>query len=561
MQIKSFKIKIIIPAIIVLAALVVMLNVFLLFRFSALNNALVNEKLTANINSLNMYLEDSKANSRAAAVSMSNNYDVKKAIRERNTGALLRIFTPTHSLYRINYYTITDNEGNVLARTHEPSNFGDSVLNQQNVKDALSGKVSTYFEAGTAVKVSVRTGAPVYDENGALLGVISAGVRFDSDSAVEELKKLFNAEVTIFSGNVRINTTIKQNGQSVAGTTLDPRIAEVVMEKKREYSGNAEILGVQYETFYKPLVNAQNEVFAIFCLGISRAEIIESANKSVRDGIILGLLGLAVSIIVLFIVISTISEPIIKLSEEMDRIANGNLNIVIDVKSDDEVGLLAKSFQKAADTIHKLLDDINIMIAEHEKGNTDYCLSVDEFRGDYKALALSVLKFASFGLRDHLLGIANRRSFDNRLNWEWKRAVSESASIGILIINIDKFKNYNETYGRLQGDVALQTVAKAAQQQLKSSYFIARRDGDELIVLLPSTDSDGALTTAETIRRDVEKALIPCAKLGGVKVTVSIGVSVQSPTQGKLVENFVLMADNALGKAKEAGRNKVVILN
>jgi diguanylate cyclase (GGDEF)-like protein len=492
---------------------------------------------------------------------MSNNYDVKKAIRERNTGALLRIFTPTHSLYRINYYTITDNEGNVLARTHEPSNFGDSVLNQQNVKDALSGKVSTYFEAGTAVKVSVRTGAPVYDENGALLGVISAGVRFDSDSAVEELKKLFNAEVTIFSGNVRINTTIKQNGQSVAGTTLDPRIAEIVMEKKREYSGNAEILDVQYETFYKPLVNAQNEVFAIFCLGISRAEIIESANKSVRDGIILGLLGLAVSIIALFIVISTISEPIIKLSEEMDRIANGNLNIVIDVKSDDEVGLLAKSFQKAADTIHKLLDDINIMIAEHEKGNTDYCLSVDEFRGDYKALALSVLKFASFGLRDHLLGIANRRSFDNRLNWEWKRAVSESASIGILIINIDKFKNYNETYGRLQGDAALQTVAKAAQQQLKSSYFIARRDGDELIVLLPSTDSDGALTTAETIRRDVEKALIPCAKLGGVKVTVSIGVSVQSPTQGKLVENFVLMADNALGKAKEAGRNKVVILD
>ena len=555
---KSFKIKIIIPAVVVLAALVIALNVFLLVNFSTQRDALIGEKLSANINSLKLYLDNSKANSRAAAVSMALNPDVVRAVRERGTGELLRIFTPTHSLYRINYYTICDSNGTVLARTHEPANFGDSVLGQQNIKDALAGKVSTYFEEGTVVKVSVRTGSPVYDTDGTLIGAVSAGIRFDTDSTINELKELFKSEVTVFFGDTRIVSTITRDGHSIAGTKLDPGIADVVIHNKQEYSGSAYILGTQYRTFYMPLLNARNEAFAAFFVGINDVEITAVTTRAIRNGILLGLGGLAVSILILFIIISSISDPIVRLSGDMERIANGNLNIEIKVKGEDEVGRLAGSFQKVAVTIHKLLEEINVMIGEHEKGNTDYCLNAGEFEGDYKSLALSVLKLTALSMKDQLTGVPNRRSFDNRLGWEWKRAINDKTSIGILIVNLDKFKNYNETFGRRQGDTALRTVVKTINQTLRPSEdFIARRESDEFFILLPATDSDGAVRVAETIRREVEKALIPSTELEGVKVTVSIGVNTQVPVPGKLVDNFISSADSALDKAKETGNSVV----
>jgi methyl-accepting chemotaxis protein len=559
MRRKSFKTRIIIPTVVVLTALVVALNIFLSIEFSSQSDSLINEKLAANTNSLKLYLDNSKANSRAAAVSMALNPVVIKAIRERDTNALLRIFTPTQRLYQINYYTICDSEGVVLARTHEPENFGDSVLGQQNIKDALGGRVSTYFEEGTVVKVSVRTGSPVYDTDGKLIGVVSAGVRFDLDSAVNELKEHLESEVTIFLGDIRIATTITRNGQSIAGTPLNPEIAKVVIQEKREYSGNAKIIGEKYKTFYMPLLNSKNEVFAVFFSGIPEAETLAVFNRSIRNGILLGLGGLAVSIILMFFIISSISEPIIRLSGEMDRIARGNLNINIDVKSDDEIGLLAESFQRVSDTIHTLLDEINMMIAEHEIGNTEYSVNAAQFQGDFQSLARSILKFASFGLKDQLTGIANRRSFDNRLNWEWKKAVSDSIPISILIMDMDNFKKYNDIFGHQQSDVALQTVVKTIKQSVRPLDFLARWDGDEIMLLLPSTDSNDAATIAEKIRKDIEKALVPSAELAGVKVTVSIGVNTQTPTPGKSADRFISLADTALYKAKETGRNKVVV--
>ena len=557
---KSFKTKIIIPPFTVVSAFVVCLIILLSIGFFSQRDALIDEKLSANTNSLRLYLETSKANSKAAAVSMAFNPDAVKAVSERNTADILQIFNSVLDLYHINYFTVCDGSGVVLARTHEPGSYGDSVLGQQNVRDALDGKVSTYFEEGTAVKVSVRTGSPMYDAEGNLIGVVSAGVRFDMESAVNELKKLFHSEVTIFIGDVRVATTIIRDGQSITGTKLDPVIADIVLNGKQEYSGDADILGERYITFYMPLLNARGEAFAVFFLGIPKVELMEVSNKLMRNGIILGIVGLLITIVLAYFIISSITEPLIRLSGEMEHIANGNLNINIDVKGDDEVGLLAGSFQKVADTIHKLLDDINVMVTEHENGNTDYTLKASDYQGDYQTLALSVLKFASFGMRDQLTGIANRRSFDNRLSWEWKRAISGRTPISILIIGIDSFKKYNDSYGRRQGDVALQTVVKIANFSVRPSVdFIARRDGDEIILLMPYTDSKNAVSTAEKIHRDIEKALIPSAELGGVKVTVSIGVCTQMPTQGSPVNNFVAMADNALSMAKEKGRNKVIV--
>ena len=556
---KSFKAKIIIPVIVVIVALVVTLNVFLSIRFSAMSDNLVNEKLIANANSLRFFLEDSKANTREAAVSMAVNPDAIKAISERNSNEIARLFGFMESLYRIDHFTVCDDEGTVLARTFDPDTYGDSGMDQQSVLDALNGKISTYYETAALINVAVRTGCPVFDEDGELIGVVLAGVRLDTENAVEDLKKIFISDVTMFLGDTRIASTMTRNGESIIGTKLDPRIAEIVIKNRQEYSGEVDILGEKYAAFYMPLLDANEEAFATFFLGIPVAELTAALSSSIRAGMILGLCGLIVSIVVLFIILSSISEPIVKLSKDMNHIADGNLGIEIHVKGEDEVAELGKSIQKATDVIHKLLEDIDFMINEHEKGNTDYFLNSGEFRGDYRVLADSVLLLVSLGMRDPLTGIPNKRSFENRLPLEWYRAAREKAPLSLLVIDMDEFKNYDYRFGDEQGDKTLQMVAKTIKGTLKRLIdFVARWGGEKFMVLLPMTDSAGALIVAEKVRKIIESLEIPCADPNGAKVTVSIGVNTQIPLPDSPVDNFVSAAEDALLKAKEAGKNRVM---
>jgi diguanylate cyclase (GGDEF)-like protein len=162
-------------------------------------------------------------------------------------------------------------------------------------------------------------------------------------------------------------------------------------------------------------------------------------------------------------------------------------------------------------------------------------------------------------LLDQLTGIANRRSFDEKVRVELKRAAREREPISILVMDIDKFKEFNDNYGHQQGDIVLQTASTVLQKSLRRpADFAARWGGEEFVVLLPNTPLEGALEVAEQIRANIEKEPIPCGGLTK-NVTVSIGVNALVPPHDNsdCIESFFSNADKALYKAKELGRNKV----
>jgi len=162
------------------------------------------------------------------------------------------------------------------------------------------------------------------------------------------------------------------------------------------------------------------------------------------------------------------------------------------------------------------------------------------------------------GVIDPLTDIANRRGFNERLEIEWAHAIRDKSILSILMIDIDHFKHYNDTYGHPQGDVLLQTIAGIFRQTLvRSTDYAARWGGEEFTVLLPGTNMDGALKIAERIRSDAENATVPRADGSVTHVTISIGVYSQSPQPGDLANDFVTGADKALYTAKRTGRNKV----
>ena len=559
---KSFKSKVIVPAVIILITLTVVLTSYMTLKFLSYSDAFINKKIRANTDFLKLHISDHKGHSRAAATSMAHNPKAIKAIKSRDRDEILQVFTPVLKLYQITYFTITDEKGTVLVRTYDPDHVGDSLLKQQNVRDALDGKISTYFEDGTAIRVSIRTGAPVYDTDGTLIGVISAGVRFDTDEAVDILKELLHAEVTIFFGESGIRTTLRKNEKRIEDLKLTPEIAKIILQDKREYFGDSDFFnetGETYKTFYIPLLNANNEAFAAFFIGIPMSELRAEVNTLMRNIILISFIGLTIAIIILYLVIVSISEPLLILSKEMNRIEDGSLSILIDAQGDDEVGRVGQALQRVADTVHKLIDNINLTISEHAKGNTDYHIDSHAFHGDYRLLAERIMELSSLGMRDQLTGLPNRRSFDNRLDLEWNRAKREKTSISILVIDVDKFKSYNDTFGHQQGDVVLQTVAKVLPLPIRRPVdFAARWGGEEFIILLPNTDSNGALHVAEKIRIAIENTEILSIDGGAAKkVTISIGVNTQKPTRENSIGSLISQADEALYRAKATGRNRV----
>ena len=159
---------------------------------------------------------------------------------------------------------------------------------------------------------------------------------------------------------------------------------------------------------------------------------------------------------------------------------------------------------------------------------------------------------------DQLTGISNRRTFDERLRLEWERAKRDRSPLTIFLIDIDNFKPYNDTYGHLQGDVALQAITAAIKASLSRSVdFAARWGGEEFAVLLPSTNQAGASIIAENIRKAVEETLIPGSEGADTRVTVSIGVNTHTPDSESAVHDFFAGADKALYTAKGLGKNRV----
>ncbi|BCS52393.1 diguanylate cyclase [Geobacter sp. SVR] len=163
-------------------------------------------------------------------------------------------------------------------------------------------------------------------------------------------------------------------------------------------------------------------------------------------------------------------------------------------------------------------------------------------------------------MRDGLTGLFNRRTFDEELENEWRRALRAPAPFSLIILDIDYFKDYNDTYGHQEGDRCLGAVANVVNCAVRRpGDLTARYGGEEFVVLLPMTTSADAAIIAEGIRRDVEALSIGhrTSKVSGV-VTASFGVGTVIPTRDRSFTELIRVADHALYVAKSKGRNRIM---
>ncbi len=246
--------------------------------------------------------------------------------------------------------------------------------------------------------------------------------------------------------------------------------------------------------------------------------------------------GVIIVILLNLVLQYIILRPVQQLTEHAKRIEQEqDFSRRLHLDRNDEIGRLAHSLDTMVQTIDQRTSELQL--------------------ANEQLIILSV--------QDGLTGIANRRLFDNYLHKEWRRAMREQLPLSLILLDVDFFKKYNDTYGHQQGDRALIAVAETLQRPIRRPADLAARyGGEEFALILPNTPIDGALLIAERIRAGVQElAMEHRASEVSPHLSISLGVvSVipQQATDNHDVNAFVEMADQGLYQAKQQGRNRVI---
>lgn len=199
-------------------------------------------------------------------------------------------------------------------------------------------------------------------------------------------------------------------------------------------------------------------------------------------------------------------------------------------------------------------------VTRKDNGSVDGVVAISRDITEQKQLET---RLETLAIEDSLTGLANRRRFDERLMEEWARAYRDRSSLGLLMIDVDHFKAYNDEYGHPAGDACLRVVAKIiADEVQRVGDLAARYGGEEFAMLLPNTDAAGCARVGERIRSAIHDAgLVHASNPAGPCVTASVGGAACRPAvertagSGSLVE----AADRALYAAKDAGRDRLMM--
>jgi len=235
-------------------------------------------------------------------------------------------------------------------------------------------------------------------------------------------------------------------------------------------------------------------------------------------------IGLLVAVITAYLLARSIINPVELLRDGTRRFSSGELSHRVFLKTDDEMQELAIAFNNMADTIQE---------------------------------TQSVLKYQA--TRDDLTGLLNRREFHQQLDNEIAEFERQHQPICLFLLDIDYFKNVNDTYGHPTGDAVLREIAYRITQHIRPKDSAMRYGGEEFAIILPHTTPEDAAHVAERIRKAVADTPI-LVNEHKMDITVSIGVACISET-GHTDEELIKTADEALYQSKENGRNKTTFLD
>ena len=282
----------------------------------------------------------------------------------------------------------------------------------------------------------------------------------------------------------------------------------------------------------------------------SKSEVMAPAQAYFQIFIYIGLVFLIATLCITLWLFFSIEKPLQKLIKKMLIIADGHYEESSGITGDkqNEIHVLARVFDKMRLTIQK---EINAL-AEHQAHLEQEVLKRTEELNKMNQQLQIISRI------DELTKLPNRRDIREKIQNEIYRYERTNRNFSILFVDIDKFKDFNDKFGHICGDLVLKTVAETLRDQLRKQDVVSRWGGEEFLVMLPETPLQGASLVAERLRRSIENRKIEFAGQQQ-HVTITLGVAEYDKRLG--MDHSINLADRALYNGKQTGRNKVVVFD
>ena len=426
-----------------------------LYFFTDYSDSSAKEQARSGVEGLNNLLEEAKQDMKAKALMLAANPDVIRTVEAKDTAQVLAVMNRILKDAPIDSVMIVDDAGRVIARVHEPSKHGDSVINQKGVSEALKGNATAAIEPGTTVKLSAKAGAPVRNAQGRIVGVISPGVTLSRNETVDDAKKKFKIDATLFLGDVRESTTIVLNGQRQVGTKLDPKIADLVLNQGKRFDGEATILGMSYLTSYEPIVGPEGKPIGALFAGKSLADAHAARNKMGLAVGVATLLALVLAFVATMFMARRITGPLLKLGAAVGAVAGGDLTRTVNVESKDEVGVLSHDFNTMVGELRKLVKHVHELSQTLAASSEELTASAEQSADVSHQVAQSITEVAEGASRQ--LGAVNDTS---AVVQEVSASAEEVAATADTINGL----SHKSTQATLNGSAAIERAVQQMDQ-------------------------------------------------------------------------------------------------
>ena len=414
---------------------------------------------------------------------------------------------------------------------------------------------SSAYSHFTFHEPTITASQPVYDKDNQLIGVLGVNYLLSSlgdilrNSPIGDLGQVFVTDDTgmLVATSLDIPTykLTEDNPQLISVKEIDnPIIQSSLSLPIKENKKKLPKISVEGSNYYVGTSKFQeNNLNWNVYVVLAEGNFFGQAKNAIIQTEIILIFSFLISILFAWWIVGRIMKPIVTLGNAAEELANGKMITIPDDGRKDEIGKLIKSFNKMSMKIVKMVAHLEMEVAlrteELEKNNDE-------------------LKRLSF--TDGLTGISNRRQFDIIVSSGWNTALRYKWRIGLFMMDIDLFKNYNDSYGHQAGDDCLRTIGNLMRGKVRrSTDIVARYGGEEFVIMIQDVEIDKLIEFAEEIRKSVESLNIEHSESPFKKVTMSVGVAHMVPSTETRFETLILRADQALYQAKNQDRNTVVV--
>ena len=364
---------------------------FAMFNSNAISDRIMNEQMERAFYSFKTGLENQNEAWLEKATDSAVDPNFVREVNSQNAEGIQCYLTALKA-GGSDFVFVTDRLSRVIYSTSEYYQQGDTLEGMAYLESAFNGQNYASLMTDPNGDILRIAAVPIQTERSGFIGALVAGCYYNNTLLLEDQKRQHGTDLTVFKGNVRWATTISMNGERITGTEMDPKIADIVLTQKKEYTGQATVVGMPYAVKYAPILDTNGNAVGALFSGLPIGDIQQSQSKAIATNVWITIVLIAVATVGTLIFIRRhVQMPLHKLKLGAEQLADGNTGLTMDANGrKDEVGGLMQSFATVCTSLQAMIADTDGLVQAALAGELKTRADADKHKGDFKKIVEGV---------------------------------------------------------------------------------------------------------------------------------------------------------------------------